>query len=72
MDMTAENDTVFRRRALTGWYQALNTRLLQRVEAAARKEGQARPNSKSRIFDRLAVAEAPDLYHQVKALQDRL
>lgn len=71
MDMRAGDDTVFRKRALTGWYQALHTQLLQRVEAAARREGRVRPAAESQIFNRLAAAEAPDLYRQVKALQDR-
>ena len=60
----------FRHRALTGWYEALRTLLLQRVELAARREGLAiAPREGSSRFQQLALAEAPGRYHQIDDLR---
>lgn len=60
----------FRHRALTGWYEALRTLLIQRVELAARREGlTAPPQEGSSCFQRLALAEAPGLYQQIHDLR---
>ncbi len=63
----------FRHRALNGWYDALRTLLIQRVELAARREGlPAAPREGTSCFHRLAAAEAPGLAQQVDDLRRQM